>query len=360
MLQLYTGAPGAGKTLKMLADHLADSDGSRPIFVFGVEGLVPSDKWSVLDDPLKWHETPPGSIILVDEAQTVFRPRPKGSPVPDYVAAAEVHRHLGHDLVMTTQYPMLIDVHLRRLVSDHQHLVNVWGLKGRSTVFEWDESQDDPKDSFARKRARKYMFKYPKKVFDLYKSAQVHTKKPRVPSWFKYGLPVVLAIVAVCAYFFIGLLHHLGHPNSAALKHIGAVTPANGLLPQSVGVSPSIANYKHPLSHFDAYSLPVRQVQAAQIPHLSERYRVVGSISSNGTKHYVLQGPDDDMKVIPALWCHLLEGMTVCSFSGGYVSSGAPLSSHRAQSGSFSAPTSPDHPTSAPSSTITNPLSALG
>ncbi len=32
---------------------------------------------------------------MIDEAQRVFRPRPAGSKVPDYIQELETHRHKG-------------------------------------------------------------------------------------------------------------------------------------------------------------------------------------------------------------------------------------------------------------------------
>ncbi|MDD3761204.1 MAG: zonular occludens toxin domain-containing protein [Acidithiobacillus sp.] len=329
MLSLYTGAPGAGKTLKMLSDFLANADGSRPIYVYGVEGLVPSDKWLPLDDPKKWHECPHGSLVLIDEAQTVFRPRRPGDPVPEHIAAAETHRHLGLDLIMTTQYPMLIDAHLRRLVSDHQHLVNVWGLKGRSSVFEWDEAQDDPKDPRARKLARRFMFKYPKAVFALYKSAQVHTKKPRVPAWFKFGLPIVFLILAVAGYFVYYSISHFASNGSKPVKnflsaHSGS-SPVSGSTHVTSSLSGSTSSpavwHKRPLSHFDSYSLPVRNRQAAKLAAISDKFWVVGRISSGSESRWVITSKSGNVHLVLPIRCSDFEGLEVCRWGGGYVAS---------------------------------------
>ena len=328
MLGLYTGAPGAGKTLKMLHDHLAYSDGSRPIYVFGVEGLVPSDKWFPLPDAKDWATCPHGSIILVDEAQAVFRPRRPGDPLPEYVSAAETHRHQGLDLYMTTQYPMLIDAHLRRLFSDHQHLVNVWGLKGRSSVFEWDEAQDDPKDPRARKLARKFMFKYPKDVYGLYKSAQVHTKKPRVPKWFKFGIPAIGLVIGASGYYAYYAITHFTSNGSKPMRQFLAAHQSVASVPfgvtsaaaHAVASASSAKPYYHrPLSHFDAYSLPVRNSQALTLPKISAKYRVVGDVVVNGVKSWVIVSPGGNMHSVPAIRCSNFEGLEVCRWGGGYV-----------------------------------------
>ncbi|WP_075322748.1 zonular occludens toxin domain-containing protein [Acidithiobacillus albertensis] len=333
MLGLYTGAPGAGKTLKMLNDHLAHSDGSRLIYVYGVEGLVPSDKWLPLDDPKDWAKCPYGSLILVDEAQAVFRPRRPGDPIPDYVSAAETHRHLGLDLFMTTQYPMLIDAHLRRLVSDHQHLVNVWGLKGRSSVFEWDEAQDDPKDPRARKLSRKFMFKYPKDVYDLYRSAQVHTKKPRVPKWFKFGIPAIGLLIGGAGFYTYYAISHFASNSSKPMKqflaahHSLASSVASGPFALtsaaahavSPGHHPATPYFHRPLSHFDAYSLHVRNKQATKLSDISNKYRVVGDIVVGGVRNWIITSKGGNVHTVPAIRCSNFEGLEVCRWGGGYV-----------------------------------------
>lgn len=339
MLNLYTGSPGAGKTLKMLNDYLASADGSRPIFVYGVEGLVPSDKWLPLENPQEWHKCPHGSLVMIDEAQAVFRPRRPGDPIPEYVSAAETHRHLGIDLIMTTQYPMLIDAHLRRLVSNHQHLVNVWGLKGRSSVYEWSEAQDDPKDPRARQRARRFMFKYPKKVFDLYKSAQVHTKKPRIPFFFKIGLPLIALVFCGAAYYGYYAISHFTSNGAKPMHQFLKDHPADGNVintpfnvTHAAATSLSLPSQaialkhpSHPLQDFNAYSLAVREDQAESLPRISDNFRVAGEIGTPGMKKlYVIESRSGVTHFVQPIRCSNLEGLEVCRWGGGYVSS-APL-----------------------------------
>jgi len=321
VIYLLTGAPGAGKTLKMLHDWLASADGSRPIYVFGVEGLVPSDKWLPLDDPKAWHKLPFGSIVLIDEAQHVFRPRRPGDPVPEYVAAAETHRHLGIDLVMTTQFPMQLDAHLRRLCSSHEHLVNVWGLKGRSAVFAWDEVQDDPKDRGARKLARRSIFKYPKDVYALYKSSQIHTKKTRIPVWFKFGLPALLILLLGIGVFLVHFFSSLGdsHQVRAARSSASASADSPVVAPASSPAPVRSDLYRHPLSHFNKVSRVYRNRQLPSLVHVSDRFRVAGFVQVGKTRRYLLVGPSGSMHTVSASACSVLDGLRVCRWGGAYV-----------------------------------------
>ena len=127
MLYLRTGLPGTGKTLFALADvkEWADKD-KRPVYYSGIKDLkVPG--WIELEDATKWPDLPANAIIIIDEAQRVFRPRHTSSAVPEHVAALETHRHKGVDLVLITQHPKLLDSNVRRLVGVHRHYVRVFG-----------------------------------------------------------------------------------------------------------------------------------------------------------------------------------------------------------------------------------------
>ena len=72
---LRTGLPGAGKTLLTIAEllELQKREPSTVVYTCGVAGInVPG--WLELDDGTKWHELPPQSVVLIDEAQRIFRP----------------------------------------------------------------------------------------------------------------------------------------------------------------------------------------------------------------------------------------------------------------------------------------------
>ncbi len=174
MITLITGQPGAGKTLLTIDELRKVQD--RPIFYSGIPDLkLP---WQELKDPEQWHKSPPGSIVVIDEAQRVFRPRGNGATVPEHVSALETHRHTGIDLYVITQHPMLVDANVRRLAGLHRHVMRAFGA-GVANVHEWQEVNTQPdktrKDSIVKTRA------YPKDVYNLYKSAEVHTHKVRLP-----------------------------------------------------------------------------------------------------------------------------------------------------------------------------------
>lgn len=131
------------------------------------------------------YESHKGALLVIDEGQRHFRPRPAGSPVPDHVAALEVHRKQC-DIWIITQRPGLIDSNVRGLCGRHIAL--------RETPFgrykyEWPEV-GDIESKTSRDTAAKSRYKLPKHVFNLYKSAEVHTVH-------KHTLPLAAKIFLV-------------------------------------------------------------------------------------------------------------------------------------------------------------------
>lgn len=200
MITMITGAPGAGKSalvVKMLLDR-EGRPGSRgagsvgPAFVSGIPGLKldhcdlpPAREWTHREieestgTSQAKYSFPPGSLLVVDECQRVFRPRSSSSEVPDYVAALETHRHTGIDIWLVTQKPHLVDQNVRALVGRHLHLRKTW--LGRQ-LLEWPEVVQ-PDSRATRAVAIRKRFKLPKSVFGLYESASLHVKQ-------KHGVPV--------------------------------------------------------------------------------------------------------------------------------------------------------------------------
>lgn len=212
MIELYTGVPGAGKTLSMVERlHKLQKrwqqhpEETRPVFVSGIPDLkldhqplpMKSVQVRMNATPMlvpAWEELPEGSLILIDESQGVFPPRSTQIQAPEHVAFLNVHRHKGFDIWLTTQHPKLIDGGVRALVGRHQHYRRLFG-GARAVVYEWD-SCSDSLTGFAN--ATKSYYSYPKNVFHLYKSAEVHTKQSfKLPLW----IYVPLLSIPLGAYF---------------------------------------------------------------------------------------------------------------------------------------------------------------
>ena len=209
MLYLYTGVPGAGKTLYAVSNLVKRKDfKDRPIFVDGIRDLD-HDKINYFDIPEgesiqtwpKW--APPGAIIVVDECQRIFRPRPSGSKVPDYVAELETHRQRGLDFILITQHPRLIDVHLRGLIEHHTHLGKTnLGLRRK---MEWTTGgAKDPESRANIREALISVYRLDKSVYGLYKSAEVHTKIRTKKSKLLMLFPLALCLVGYGIWSFTG------------------------------------------------------------------------------------------------------------------------------------------------------------
>lgn len=203
-ITVITGLPGHGKTLRMVSMiQEAAEKAERPIYVAGVDGLV-DGPWSILDDPLKWDECPDGSLIFVDEAWKWFGhlQENRGAKNPPHVLALAEHRHKGIDFVWTTQAPAQLYPFARTLCAEHTHVVRKAGT-GACELYTWPELQDDVKGSASRSRAHKTFWVHPKKLFEMYKSASLHTIKPKFP-WAKIAiLPVLLAALGACLWYAI-------------------------------------------------------------------------------------------------------------------------------------------------------------
>lgn len=198
MITLTTGQPGAGKSLWTISQikALAEKE-KRPVYYSGIQILKPEVlPWAEIK-PEDWHKQEQGAIIVIDEAQRLFRPRGNGTQVPEYEAALETHRHKGHDLFIITQHPMLVSTNVRRLVGRHWHVQRTFGMQ-RATVHEFPELKVEPDKS--REGSIRHDWTYPPDVFTWYKSAEVHTHKRRIPIRV-YALGVIPLILAGLGYW---------------------------------------------------------------------------------------------------------------------------------------------------------------
>ncbi|WP_242686114.1 zonular occludens toxin domain-containing protein [Burkholderia pseudomallei] len=175
MITLITGVPGSGKTLHAVWLLTKISKGRR-VLVDGIRDLA--IEHVEIDEPWlrQWHEKAEAhDLIVVDEAQRIYPPTTVSQkPTPD-VEQLHVHRHKGVDFILITQHPQRISKTVRDLVGRHIHVRNLFGLK-RAMLYEWDHCHNPS----SLKDAVKRQWAYPREVFKLYTSAEVHTKKQAV------------------------------------------------------------------------------------------------------------------------------------------------------------------------------------
>lgn len=209
MITVITGVPGAGKTLFAIQKLLLPMVGTsikidndygdqvevpRTIFT-NINGLLVDHELIQADTDQglhNWHNwAKPGSVIVFDEFQRAWPPRPNGSKLPEDLSALDTHRHMGVDFILITQNVMNCDRHLHGLTGRHLHVRRMAGLP-MCVVYEWDHCSRSLqfKNAMARKPWR-----YDRKIFKLYKSAKVHTKQPRSLPATLYVIPVVLGFL---------------------------------------------------------------------------------------------------------------------------------------------------------------------
>jgi len=162
--------------------------------------------WELLDDPKNFHlQVTDGSIVVIDEVQRLFPVRSPKASVPEAMQSLETHRHRGLDIYFITQHPNLLDHHARRLVGRHFHLQRIFGFPA-SRLYS-DEKLIDTANPFALKQCDSSTFKFPKNVYPLYKSAEIHTVKPRIPKKLLWIIPALMLLGGGFYFFYTAFLN---------------------------------------------------------------------------------------------------------------------------------------------------------
>jgi zona occludens toxin len=253
MLTLITGQPGNGKTLHALwlVEKLRKESG-REVFVTGInECTLP---WRAFADGREWCDQPDNSIVVIDEAWKAFPTRRQGAAVPEYVEKLATHRHRGLDVFLITQSRLQLDTFVRGLVGRHIDVVRRFG-RNQATLYQW-EKVSDPTNDQARRDALKTVWKYPREVFDWYKSAEMHTVRRDFPMRKMVGFGV-LAVVVIGAIGF-GAYRVM---NPAVPR--GAVAPA-----RAPGVVLRVAES----SSSEIWSAPRRAARVRNVPQSAPLY----------------------------------------------------------------------------------------
>lgn len=118
-----------------------------------------------------WCWCQPGDLIPIDEAQFVMPRGTLGRKPPLWIQKLEVHRHYGVDFLLVTQHPQLIDTVVRALVGLHRHVRSVMGSP-LCLVYSWDHAANPERLSLANKES----FVRRKRHYALFHSAVAHIK----------------------------------------------------------------------------------------------------------------------------------------------------------------------------------------
>lgn len=214
MIFLTTGGNGAGKTLntlKLIRDRqIAEG---RQVYFSNVR--MKPDKalefgWLEFDAK-EWEKLPDGSIVLFDECQEAFPPRPNGAKVPQYVEQVAKHRWRGFDLYFTTPHPSMVDKAITKLIASpgwHRHLKRSFGADLVS-VLEFSATNNTCEKENSGKNARVTMVPFPKEVYSWYNSASLHTGKKSIPRQV-YVLAVLALVIPALIYFGVKKVGQIG------------------------------------------------------------------------------------------------------------------------------------------------------
>lgn len=203
MYTIVTGKPGSSKTSHVIdMIHFSGQFDGREIYYRGIKDLkVP---WIELtdDETLRWPEMiPDNAVLIVDEAQELWPPRPAGRPVPEGLKALEKHRHRGLDIFFITQDPSLLDKHARTLANEHIHFSRPFGAPFVH-MYHSGSGYVDPASTRALKATKQSKKPLPRRVFGLYHSAEAHTHKFRPPKML-FIVPLLALAAVFLGYRFI-------------------------------------------------------------------------------------------------------------------------------------------------------------
>lgn len=192
MFVIVTGAPGSSKTSHVIDRFMGVKD--RPIFYRGIKDLTLP--WTEFTDEqtLNWPDhLPDGAVLIVDEAQKLWRVRPSTKPVPWGLEELETHRHRGWDIWFITQEPSLLDSHARKICNEQYHYVRPFGAP---FVIEYHSGTGyvNPANRTELRRCNQTRKRLPKRTWGLYKSAEVHTHKFRPPKILFIALAAALVV----------------------------------------------------------------------------------------------------------------------------------------------------------------------
>lgn len=226
-IELFTGKPGAGKTHHAVQRAVDAIKKGRPVYVCNMNGMdIPGAM--PFEDPRKWMELPAGALLIVDEAQRFWRAS-RSLDVPPELQEAETHRHLGIDMLLTTQQPTYLLKHLRGLIMPHTHHERL--TKTTTRTFTWaNRCVDDPESQSERALSEEGVHVLAKTAFKLYKSTEQDTHKPKIPKKLLFVVGAGAAVVA-SLWWVNQRVKHMGEGISIGQTATAQAQPGRSLVP---------------------------------------------------------------------------------------------------------------------------------
>jgi zona occludens toxin len=192
-ITLITGTPGSGKTLYAVWLLQRELKAGRRLVVDGIKDLAIDHQ--LVDEPWirDWYNRcQQHDLIVVDEVQRIWPPQSVSIKATEDIEKLHVHRHKGVDFLIITQHPNRLNKTIRDLVGRHVHVRRLFGMR-QAMLYEWDHAHN-PNSGF--RDAVKSRWGYPKSVFKLYTSAEVHTKQKAVVPKALFMIPVAIVVGA--------------------------------------------------------------------------------------------------------------------------------------------------------------------
>lgn len=230
MITIISGNPGNGKTLRAVQLLILEKSHGKLTFQKNLTGCSADVATEWDRDLSEWQTLPMNSVLAVDEAQDFAKTEGKAGS-PKWVLDLSKHRKYGVDFIFVTQDPRFLDPWIRRLCGQHIHMARKAGLQG-AVIHEWDRCREDTGDYHALQASSKTIWKFPKPLYQLYKSSQIHTVKRRIP-WMWFALPIGILIALSLGLYGTKTFFHHDSPKEVASK------TANGTRAAKLGVEMS-------------------------------------------------------------------------------------------------------------------------
>ncbi len=241
MIEMLEGVPGSGKSYYAVSERLLKwVRAGRRVYVF-VEGfyldrlaLFEGVDLAVLEQQITlWHSgeevkagllhVEPGSAVLIDEVQTLFRSKDKTDPV--LLRWLETHRHRGIDLVLMCQQYGQVTLGVNRLVevTTKFRRLDRFGLKNRYQA----SVRGNPEELEV---IRMFSGKYEPKLYAYYSSYSSATVRETARGGSMLKSPTLLVgglglVVAVGWFAFGGWLSGAKPVQSAAVSNLSPPPP---------------------------------------------------------------------------------------------------------------------------------------
>jgi len=252
MLYLVTGTPGQGKTLNTIKFVNEDARfKDRVVYQHGIKSLDDSFGWNSMDEEQarKWYDLPTGSVLIFDEAYTIFPTRHGAKQPPKHVQELATHRHSGFDIILICQKVNgQVDPFIRGLVNEHHHYDRIMGSSAVNR-FMWSHCCETVNSASTRKDANTKLCTLDKKYFGKYHSADQHTHKANYP---KGRIAMFVGAIVVCGFMAYYAYHQLSSRGDQADRE------AKQIVDQLGGSQEATSKAADNMSYVEAYTPEIK------------------------------------------------------------------------------------------------------